>query len=539
MNISQRLALTLGIALLALLGIGGFGLYEQSQANERFNYLKANTFPSIAALQDAQDALTQSRTGTYRHVIDHDDAQKEKDLQAISSNDQRFDDMLAHYEKELISNEGDRKLLEQDRKLIQEYRSARNALLQLSKEHKTQEAEQAIVGGPMRAATAALNKQLTEHVKFNYQYADKLSEENTLAYKQAIMLSAAIIGLCLLLCGVLGGTLFIHIRASLQSIRSVMQTVCESLDFRLRAPIKSKDEVGETAAAFNALLQQLQGSFQNIRQSVESVDQAIEGMAANTSQIARSSEVQSEAASAMAAAVEEMTVSINHVSDRAQEASSQTSAAGSTATQGGKVILATVEGITQVSTSIRSAASQINQLKEDSQTIATVMGIIKDIAEQTNLLALNAAIEAARAGEMGRGFAVVADEVRKLAERTAKSTTEISSVISKMQQGTQDAVSSMQTVVERANREADGAREANIAIGQIQNNTQQAMGLVHDISGSISEQTSTSTTIAQRVEQIAQMAEENSSAASSSADAARELHHQARSILQTVAQYQV
>jgi predicted trehalose synthase len=61
---------------------------------------------------------------------------------------------------------------------------------------------------------------------------------------------------------------------------------------------------------------------------------------------------------------------------------------------------------------------------------------------------------------------------------------------------------------------------------------------VHDISHSIAEQTSTSTTIAQRVEQIAQMAEENSSAASSSADAARELHKQARTILNTVAQYQ-
>ncbi|WP_199055234.1 methyl-accepting chemotaxis protein [Aquitalea sp. ASV15] len=539
MNISQRLALTLGIALLALLGIGSFGLYEQNLANERFNYLKANTFPSISTLDEAQDALTQSRTGTYRHVIDHDPAQKEKDLQAINSNDQRLDDALARYEKELISNEDDRKLLEQDRKLLQEYRSSRNALLQLSKDNKTQEAEQAIIGGTMRAATAALNKQLTEHVKFNYQLADKLSSENAVAYDRAITLSVAIVGVCLLLCGILGGKLFLHIRSSLQSIRSVMLTVRESLDFRVRAQVKRKDEVGDTAEAFNALLQQLQGSFQDIRKSVESVDQAIEGMAANTSQIARSSEVQSEAASAMAAAVEEMTVSINHVSDRAQEASSQTSAAGSTATQGGKVILATVEGITQVSTSIRNAASQINQLKEDSQTIATVMGIIKDIAEQTNLLALNAAIEAARAGEMGRGFAVVADEVRKLAERTAKSTTEISSVISKMQQGTQDAVSSMETVVERANREADGAREANTAIGQIQSNTHQAMGLVHDISNSISEQTSTSTTIAQRVEQIAQMAEENSSAASSSADAARQLHHQARSILQTVAQYQV
>jgi methyl-accepting chemotaxis protein len=79
--------------------------------------------------------------------------------------------------------------------------------------------------------------------------------------------------------------------------------VRQSLDFRLRVRVERKDEVGETAEAFNALLQQLQSSFQDIRRSVETVDQAIEGMAANTTQIARSSEVQSEAASAMAAAV--------------------------------------------------------------------------------------------------------------------------------------------------------------------------------------------------------------------------------------------
>jgi methyl-accepting chemotaxis protein len=539
MNISQRLALTLGIALLALLGIGGFGLYEQHQANARFEYLSDNTFPSIIALDEMQDALTLLRTGTYRHVIAHDDAQKEKDQQAINTQDKRFDDALARYQQSLIVNEEDRKLLERERKLMQEYRSARDALLQLSRQHKTQEAEQAIFNGPMRTITAALSKSMAEHMQFNYRLAATLSADNTKAYQQAITTSLVFISICLLVCGILGGRLFRHIRSSLLGMRDVMLNVRQSLDFRLRVKLERKDEVGETAEAFNTLLQQLQSSFQDIRRSVENVDQAIEGVAANTSQIARSSEVQSEAASAMAAAVEEMTVSINHVSDRAMEASSQTSTAGGMATQGGQVIMATVAGITQVSASVQDAATHIRQLKQDSQTIATVMGIIKDIAEQTNLLALNAAIEAARAGEMGRGFAVVADEVRKLAERTAKSTTEISSVITKMQQGTEDAVSSMEQVVVRANQEADSAREANTAIDQIQSNTHQAMGLVHDISNSIAEQTSTSNTMAQRVEQIAQMAEENSSAAGSSADAARNLHQQARTILRTVAQYQV
>jgi hypothetical protein len=107
-----------------------------------------------------QDALTLMRTGTYRHVIAQNDSQKEKDQQAINTQDKRFDDAVAHYEKDLIVSAEDRQLLEQDRKLMASYRSARDALLQLSRQHKTQEAEQAITGGNMRTATAALSKNL-------------------------------------------------------------------------------------------------------------------------------------------------------------------------------------------------------------------------------------------------------------------------------------------------------------------------------------------------------------------------------------------
>ena len=539
MNISQRLILTLTIALLALVAVGSFGLWEQKQAKERFTYLKLNTFPSIATLDDAQDGLTQSRTGTYRHILDETDNQKAADQKAIDAADKKMDDALSHYEKDLISSDDDKKLLDQDRALLASYRVSRNAILQLSNAHKTSEAQAAIQQGQMRSLTSSLNKKLQEHGKFNYDLAEGLSRDNETAYSQAMLYSVSLMGACLVACALMGLTLFRHIRGSLNTIRTVVLQVRDTLDFRLRAPTTRRDEIGETAEAFNSLVQQLQSSFQSIRSSVESVDQAIESMAANTSQIARSSEVQSEAAGAMAAAVEEMTVSINHVSDRAREAAGQTSEAGQTATQGGLVILATVDGIRSVSDSIPAAAGHITQLQPDSHTIATVMGTIKDIAAQTNLLALNAAIEAARAGEMGRGFAVVADEVRKLAERTAKSTGEISSIVSKMQAGTREAVTSMEDVVSKANLEADSASEANDAIGRIQSNTRQAMELVQDISGSISEQTSTSNTIAQRVEQIAQMAEENSSAASSSATAARDLHQQARAILQTVSLYKV
>jgi methyl-accepting chemotaxis protein len=106
---------------------------------------------------------------------------------------------VARYQKELIVNESDSKLLEQDRKLMQDYRNARDALLQLSRQHKTQEAEQAIFNGPMRT-TAALSKNLSDHMQFNYQLAATLSDDNARAYKQAITMSIAIILACLLVC---------------------------------------------------------------------------------------------------------------------------------------------------------------------------------------------------------------------------------------------------------------------------------------------------------------------------------------------------
>ncbi len=87
-------------------------------------------------------------------------------------------------------------------------------------------------------------------------------------------------------------------------------------------------------------------------------------------------------------------------------------------------------------------------LSEQSQSIESILGLIRDIAGQTSLLALNATIEAARAGDAGRGFAVVAQEVKSLANQTAQATDEIAQKISSIQSATKASVESNASVRE-------------------------------------------------------------------------------------------
>ena len=301
-------------------------------------------------------------------------------------------------------------------------------------------------------------------------------------------------------------------------------------DMTVHFSTEGADELHAAGLDLNNMAASIRELLSRIQADVGELRTAAGDLATSSHQISSSAGSQSDSASSMAASVEEMTVGVDHIAKNATDAESYSRESDRVAGEGSNIVQQVVVEIQGIADTVNHSASTVEALGRQSDEISTIVGTIKDIADQTNLLALNAAIEAARAGESGRGFAVVADEVRKLAERTAKSTQEIAGMIAAIQSGTATAVDSMKRGVERVAVGVVEAQRAGETIGMVQEHSRRVMDAVSEITIALREQAAASTEIAQNVERIAQMAEENNAAASGNAHTADGLRQLAETL---------
>ena len=191
--------------------------------------------------------------------------------------------------------------------------------------------------------------------------------------------------------------------------------------------------------------------------------------------------------------------------------------------QGHNLVADTASKISELAEELTTTSSAVSTLAEETESIKRFLDAIKAIAEQTNLLALNAAIEAARAGEQGRGFAVVADEVRNLAVRTQESTAEIHIIVSKLTNGADLAVTTMETGNQHADSCLQQANQANASLSAIQLNIDAIHTSTQNNSQSIRQQTDTVLQIEQGLNRLASLATDVEQVSHRSAQASDEL----------------
>ncbi|ODB99611.1 hypothetical protein A3197_11825 [Candidatus Thiodiazotropha endoloripes] len=404
-------------------------------------------------------------------------------------------------------------------------------------------------GAKVTSAMNSVAESITKQLQTNFALVNDQSARSNMEAKQTIESSATnliwtqigtmtVIGILILTA--LCVFFVIRIIHPINDLKTTMQDIAEGEgDLTQRLPEKGSDEINQVASAFNLFVSKIQNTLIQTCDSMNELNSATATLSGLAQQNSESVNMQRLETQQVATAITEMAATVEEIAHSADSAASAAREANNEATEGKDAMNDTVNAIDSMAAEVTHAADVINRLEADSESIGSVLDVIRGIADQTNLLALNAAIEAARAGEQGRGFAVVADEVRTLAKRTQDSTSEIHGIIENLQSGTRNAAQVMSGGLTAAKQTVETAGRAGNAL----NNIVQSVTTILDMNTQIATASEQHTTVTHEIDRsvvrISEVSETAAEGSSKTADKSQELSNLGAKLKALVTQFKL
>ncbi|MDP9502854.1 methyl-accepting chemotaxis protein [Pseudomonas protegens] len=464
LNIAPRAGLGFGLLALMVFTLGAFALMQMANMRQQSDEVESNWLPSVMFVGDMSQDLLRIRALTLRLLIN-------RDPQAIVQNEKKINDIKTglgvaqgRYES-LIVLPQERVLFDRFKAIEKQYLQRQAQVMAFSSQNQLEEAIK-VVNGEMNQLADDMAATLHELVELNKQSATQATD-----LAQAVFSKSRV-----WVVGMIAVAALVTIGLALLLTRSIVLPLAQSLsvaevvaggDLTGDITVVGKDEPARLLLALKAMQHSLRETIRRISDSSSQLASASEELSCVTEDATRGLHQQSLEIEQAATAVNQMTAAVEEVASNAVATSEASRESDRIAQHGREQVHQTVLSIELLAEDVTTNASQVEDLAQKVYGISKVLDVIRSIAEQTNLLALNAAIEAARAGDAGRGFAVVADEVRALAHRTQQSTQEIEQMIGGIQQGTDQAVSSMQHSNSRARSTLEVAKAAGQALEEI------------------------------------------------------------------------
>ncbi|MBN3064795.1 HAMP domain-containing protein [Pectobacterium aquaticum] len=483
-RIGYRLGAGFSFLVLMLLVIGSVAISKLSDFHEKMDEIVSRNYPLTVKSNKLIDELNNYLNNQQLLLLLKSESEINKQL-ALNKGRSGTISELMEYLNQSVNDDKSVAVLRDISDIRRDFLGSANKLSSLVLAGNTNAAAEEYFN-VTRVTQAKYTSKVSEFIDIQDDKMSSSALEVGDSYKNALMVLATIIIISALVGLIIASLITRSVTQPIQEALGVAENVAKG-DLTSEIYTDRKDETGQLLSALNNMNSSLRQIVSQVRDGAETISSAASQIAAGNQDLSARTEEQASSLEETASSMEQLTSTIRNTADNTTQATDLAASASATVKKSG----AMMETVTQ----------EMRGIRDSSQRMAEIIGVIDGIAFQTNILALNAAVEAARAGEQGRGFAVVASEVRALAQRSATAAKEIKELIDDSFKKVQDGmglveetgvtmnslvmnvqgVTGLISEIAQASREqSDGINQINLAVGQIDTTTQQNSALVEE-----------------------------------------------------------